>query len=861
MRIKARIRPILLLVVTLLAASLGFVQSGHAGEQPTLTIEVEVLNADGTAATGFNGDVQFDVSPSDGVMLTVPVANGRGRTERSSISYVGRTSVGDVFPGVVFQEERSTACTITRDGVEGAPTERSGSSTDVGVRTAVLEIEAGDAVECVYTYRLEAPPSDRTTHRLEITKRVVAHETSEVLTDESGTFSFDVFTDPNAPPQRIDIPVTDGTGSTTLDVSVRGGIRIVERSPTGRLFVRGHSCTINPLTGSNDTRIGDLGDTKFFSVAEGDAIECRFTSAPNQPQLEIVQRVEDADGNLVEDFSGPLEFEVFQGDSAVPFDTFPVPVDGGTGSFRRTLDRGGEIRIADPGSDERFASTSWQCTLRRLPSMAGKGRSTSLFTLVVPPIVIDRENDLLGATCTFTSVLKSDVGEPDPSGTGKLVIRNRVEGGDGAFRFTGPGIDRIVPTRNGVGATDEIELAPGRLTITQQAGKGFTLDDVTCDAGAPKPRLDQRAVDVTIVANRTISCTFINTRVSGRTVKIIRNFLLRRGEQLLSDTGQPRLVERQRRPASASLRDRLGVKGDGSLDQGSARYRTSLRSVLGDRTAQAAALGLDPSEYGVATSAERPKLDIWSDGRLEYFRSEGDVSGRFGVVRVGADYLIAPNVLIGALAQYDYLSEKSTGYEISGKGFMVGPYAEFRLADGLFFDTKALWGRSTNDISPFRTYTDEFTTNRWLASARISGSWTHDAWHVSPRAEIAYFSERSERYIDGTGGAIDGQRVSLGQFKAGPKISYRHITADGVLIEPHMTVEGIWAFGHDKAAQGLAGSQIIERSPEDFQLRMSGGVVVEGANGVRLDMTGHYSGLGQRRTRSGGGKVSLTVPF
>jgi hypothetical protein len=68
--------------------------------------------------------------------------------------------------------------------------------------------------------------------------------------------------------------------------------------------------------------------------------------------------------------------------------------------------------------------------------------------------------------------------------------------------------------------------------------------------------------------------------------------------------------------------------------------------------------------------------------------------------------------------------------------WMAGAYVEFKLSDDLILDLKGLWGKSSNEIGPFLTYTDTFETTRWLVSARLTGSWKSGNWHFSPRPEI-----------------------------------------------------------------------------------------------------------------------------
>lgn len=477
-------------------------------------------------------------------------------------------------------------------------------------------------------------------------------------------------------------------------------------------------------------------------------------------------------------------------------------------------------------------------------------------------------------TCTLVNTPRP-IPPPPPTVETYLTITKVAIGGNGTFSFVGENstvFDKSVTTSGGRGTLDRILVNAGPLTITEERlPKGVTLVDIACAGGSPRNDLANRRVNLTVRSGENIVCIFTNRII---TTTIIRNFLNRRAEHLTGDTGRPRLIERRRSFAAPSLKDSLGVYGAGSLKDGKAGYRTSLRRAFGgDRTAaKAARYGLDPDDYGVDTSGSRHRsgLDVWSEGRLSYFETDGanGTSGHFGVVRVGADYLLTPSVLIGFLAQFDRLSEDGNGYSISGHGFMVGPYVEYEVSKGLYFDAKALWGRSTNDVSPFDTYTDEFSTTRWLIAARLTGSWSYrvshqSAWHFSPRAEVVYFSEKSESYTDSNNVQIDGQRVNLGRVKVGPEISYRYTTHDGTRIEPRVSAKGLWAFGSGTARSldPAFASSVSERPVDDFQLQLGGGLVIEDPSGVRLDVEGSVTGLVGSDTHSAGGKVNVTIPL
>src|SRR5690606_3433867 len=96
---------------------------------------------------------------------------------------------------------------------------------------------------------------------------------------------------------------------------------------------------------------------------------------------------------------------------------------------------------------------------------------------------------------------------------------------------------------------------------------------------------------------------------------------------------------------------------------------------------------------------------------------------RIAMFQVGLDYRLRPNLILGFTVLADTATRFSDdlGYRIGGQGWMFGPYAAVRFADSIVLDGKVLWGRSTNAISPFLTYTDTFTTERLLATMRLGG--------------------------------------------------------------------------------------------------------------------------------------------
>lgn len=336
-----------------------------------------------------------------------------------------------------------------------------------------------------------------------------------------------------------------------------------------------------------------------------------------------------------------------------------------------------------------------------------------------------------------------------PPTTGSLTIAKQTANGTGTFAFsvTGPtAISGFSLTTTATGTPVSTagstlsNLSPGTYEFTENLPAGWSLTSVICTgAGLTSSNVEAGGTArITVAAGAGGTCTFTNSELGNRTRSIIGNFLTRRGDLLASETGRPRLVDRRANGTGGPFRNSSGAMmlgGGGNDEQGSFEFATSLSRIQSTsasrRKDSIARLGatsdhasLDIHDGG--STEPRPGFDVWVEGKYTYYDHgiDGQKSdGSFGLLRVGADYLLRPWLLVGVIAQFDKTSESSSalGYSIDGKGWMAGPFAEFQLSDNVILDIKGLWGESSNWISPFLTYRDTFETTRWLAAAYLLG--------------------------------------------------------------------------------------------------------------------------------------------
>lgn len=311
----------------------------------------------------------------------------------------------------------------------------------------------------------------------------------------------------------------------------------------------------------------------------------------------------------------------------------------------------------------------------------------------------------------------------------------------------------------------------------------------------------------------------------------------------------------------------------GASAEGAARYSfsTSLSAIVraneADDKRKAAEAGLNFANATTALpSVRRNPFDIWVDARYLSFEDPSLASnenGHFGLVSVGADYVATPSLLIGLMAQFDSMSVRSEveSTETKGKGWLVGPYMTARLSNALFWQVRGAWGETDNEVSPFLTYTDNFTSSRWLASSSLTGRWTSGAWTFSPSAAVSYIEDTTESYKDTFGITISSITSRLGQAKIGPEIAYAFRLSSGMIVEPHAAIQLIWNFANEGEAAGLGSIDSEAPGSATVRGRTELGLRAKTVGGIAVGISGSYDGIGAEGFSAIAGKAALAVPL
>lgn len=264
--------------------------------------------------------------------------------------------------------------------------------------------------------------------------------------------------------------------------------------------------------------------------------------------------------------------------------------------------------------------------------------------------------------------------------------------------------------------------------------------------------------------------------------------------------------------------------------------------------------------FGFAYGAEEEeRFNLWFKSSIARI-TEAGVKQKFSVGHVGLGYKVNSDLVVGALAQFDNAKEVDGVATVKGTGWLVGPYLAANVHEKLLFEGRVALGASSNKISPLGTYTDKFTTRRFLARGKISGHFQQGEWKVAPNFAVQYMRENRAAYVDNVGTTIPSSTISLGQFVFGTDFSTAFETENGTTISPSVGFKGLWNFadtGFFDPATGL----ISSTEAGDVSARFDAGVLFDNNDGLTLSLNGFYDGIGAKNYEGFGGTAKFLIKF
>jgi len=482
------------------------------------------------------------------------------------------------------------------------------------------------------------------------------------------------------------------------------------------------------------------------------------------------------------------------------------------------------------------------------------------------------------AACNAANSGALDRNLDDPAGSGFTFVITALGGGlnfaaGEVFTFTysaddGPNIISLSHDQSGQTVLNStLNPNPPSLSVTVM----FTI---------PASGANSFSGTVMVSGESRSQLTVRCTQTVDNMPSISQVFLDRRIQLLITEEpDRPGLIRRQ--PG------RLYNQGTGvelSAYSASGGSRLEFASSLGG-IAQAMAYANDQKleaagiETEIGPAPGRSGVDFWVEGNYTFYdfeaRNAGS-NGEFGVIYFGADMLLTPDIMVGALVQYDWITDRSNvmNSRVSGNGWMAGPYFSARLSPNLYFDVRAAWGQSNNDIRSSTVTTaifplgggttvttgiatGSYDTERWLVRGNLTGNWQRGDWRFTPSVSATYLEERQESFTTSIGSLVAGRTYQAGRVTFGPEIARRSITAGGTMVEPYVALDGIWNFIDNGTM--VVGQTIV--APDEFHGRVEGGVLISAVSGRAVRLTGSYNGIGGGGFQSYGGRLWVNIPL
>jgi hypothetical protein len=389
-----------------------------------------------------------------------------------------------------------------------------------------------------------------------------------------------------------------------------------------------------------------------------------------------------------------------------------------------------------------------------------------------------------------------------------LVLESATE------TFAGPAVLTITLTASEavIGlALSDIVVTNGRASALTGSGTRFAITVAATGGGDLALRIPAgAAVDVAGNPSRASNRLVIVSRTVERTQEIIGAFLQTRLDALAAH--QP---------------DLAGLLAGGGGNASAAVTRGSGRIDIRTRTG-GPLWGMLQASWGENGAA--------SDSYV------------FGVI--GGHARLSPNLLTGMMLQADRIEARDGAVRVEGTGWLAGPYVVARLpGHSLTVDARLLAGRSRNDITPFGTYTDRFTTARMLAQVGVTGAYTTGGLRLVPSLAVLHARDRQHAYVDGPGNVIGAQDARLTEWRAGLRLE----TAVPIPVGTGALslAGGVQVIGAHRSGTGPAAALLPPGTDPRGRIDLGLAHVLE--NGGRITLDAFHDGIGDSagRRRSG----------
>ncbi|MEL0435965.1 Ig-like domain-containing protein [Phycobacter sp. K97] len=371
-------------------------------------------------------------------------------------------------------------------------------------------------------------------------------------------------------------------------------------------------------------------------------------------------------------------------------------------------------------------------------------------------------------------------------------------------------------------AASDISIANGTVTNLSGSGADYHATVTTTGKGDTEISIPAAiATDAAGNANTASNTLSISNAVVEETQKVIAQFIQSRATQLIAS--QPNLT------------GFLSGSNSGALNVAVTRSRGDF-------------------DFASAPDADN---GVWA--RLNgSWTQEGYRKTRYAFGVIGSHVELSPNLLVGGMIEFDFLSQEEGASRIDGHGWLIGPYFVARSpAHPLFFEGMLLYGQTKNDISPFGTYSDRFETQRLLAQFKVTGEIGQGRTTWMPSVQLSYTTDTQKAYIDGLGNFIPEQGFELLQAELGLDVRHqvRLPRSSGAL-----ELTGGLAFV-GSSTKGSGNASLVVPEYEGGRGKVKAGANYSLPNGAVLTVDAYYDGIGTAGYESFGVQFGFNLTF
>lgn len=400
----------------------------------------------------------------------------------------------------------------------------------------------------------------------------------------------------------------------------------------------------------------------------------------------------------------------------------------------------------------------------------------------------------------------------------------------------------------GSGAAREAQLVQGETVTLSVVTKGKSALTVSSAGDGTRTLHAGRSASVVFVAPRAASYGFYVDAPEDASVT-----LSARCTSAAGATNERALLERRKAFLSARDPDRIRI----DRPSGGTPALENLQSANGEIPKEVTA-SVSMSELLAAMNPGAKKdpgiLDFWFEGRyLNYDTGNMNLresDGNFSVMYFGSQYMFGPDIMIGALAQFDQTGEAlGSENKASASGWMMGPYMSVRLGAGILFDGRAAWGSAPQGVS-----VETVAAERTVLKGSLRGTRQYGGWDVTPTIGLSYVEDKAAYETGGSAGVAPNVS-GTGRLDILPEMKRRFNVDGETYIEPRVAAGGFLSFD-DMAALNPATSVM-----PDVQWKAEAGVAVGKKDGVNLQATGGVETGAASAQDNWSGRFQLNMPL